>query len=117
MRPAALALVFTACAPAMDYGPPTWHRDVASIFKSHCAQCHNSNGIGPFELDTLQMARAKEGPVLSAVREGRMPPWPASNSCAEYKPNGSLTPIELGTLEAWYEAGAPEGDPKTAAVT
>src|SRR4051812_32337453 len=108
-----LALSFAACAPAPDpqAGPPTWHRDIQPLFATHCVQCHHAQGIGPFELDTLQLARAEESGVRPAVKDRRMPPWPASSSCAEYSPNGALSDDEIGMLEAWYDAAAPEGDP------
>jgi hypothetical protein len=109
------ALAACSAPPPVESGPPTWHRDIKPMLGNRCVQCHHIGGIGPFELDSLAVARAEEGRIRIAVKDRRMPPWPASNSCAEYGPNGSMSDEEIASLEAWYDAAAPEGDPKSAA--
>jgi hypothetical protein len=114
MRALALSALFlTACSPPAA-GPPTWHADIQPLIQEKCGTCHKAGGIGPFELDSLAMVRAEEGRVRPAVTSRRMPPWPASNSCAEYAPNGSMTAAQIALLELWYDSAAPEGDPKSA---
>lgn len=98
---------------------PTYHKDVAPILQGHCQKCHNPEGLAPFSLlsyaEASQMSRAMKDETSAR----RMPPWGAQDS-VECKPrlgwnhDERLTEVEIATLKAWDEAGAPEGDPKDA---
>lgn len=100
-------------------GGPSFHRDVAPILQSRCQKCHNPEGLAPFSLltyaDASQMSRAMKDETSAR----RMPPWGAQDT-DECKPrlgwnhDERLTDVEIATLKAWDEAGAPEGDPKDA---
>jgi hypothetical protein len=55
--------------------------------------------------------------IRAAVRDRRMPPYPADPSCNSYRDHVPLSSVEIATIQAWADAGAPEGDPSTAAPT
>lgn len=99
---------------------PTWHGDVAPIVEARCASCHTDGGIGLFGLDSYEGAKPMAALMVSTVDAGTMPPWAAhdTDSCTPplpWKDDLRLSEAEKATLRAWVEAGAPEGDPATAA--
>ena len=89
----------------------TWHGEVRRILEVNCTVCHLPGGIGPFALDTFEMAAATADAVAWAVASGAMPPWPPAGDCRDLEHQRVLTPLEIATLEAWAADGAPEGDP------
>jgi hypothetical protein len=93
----------------------TWADDIAPIVRDHCVDCHQAGGT-TFPLTTWAEAESFAPLIASAVREGRMPPWAAERSETCEPPHGferdlRLTAGEIATLEAWSDAGAPEGEP------
>lgn len=92
---------------------PTFTRDVALILQQKCQNCHRRHQVGPFPLETYGQARKRASDIATVVSERQMPPWkPAPGVGPKLKHDQSLTREEIATLEAWAEAGAPEGDPK-----
>ncbi len=113
MRLEAAVLAVTLAGCAQSPSGPTWYRDVQPIVQRKCGTCHEEGGIGPFPLKTLADWKAVEPLALAAIREGRMPPFPARTDCAEYAPTQQLPAEYRETIEKWVAAGEPEGDPKT----
>lgn len=104
-----------------DPDAPTWYQDVAPIVMENCTGCHSPAGPG-FDLSSYDRASAMAGAMASAVEERRMPPWGAreDENCtpdAPWKDDRRLEASEIETLRAWADAGAPEGDPESAAPT
>lgn len=110
LEPALLAVVVTGCAQSTA---PTWYRDVQPIVQRKCGTCHDEGGIGPFPLKTLADWKAVEPAALAALRDGRMPPFPARTDCAEYSPTQAMPAEYRETIEKWVASGGAEGDPKT----
>ncbi len=117
-----VSVLFAACSPApeAEVGAPTWHADVAPILVARCAGCHVEGGIAPFALDSQASAAAMADAASAAVQAGTMPPFDAyeTEDCTPtlgWQDDPRLTDEEKDTLAAWAEAGAPEGDPATAA--
>ena len=99
--------------PAGVKGPPTFTKDVAIILQKNCQNCHRKGHIGPFALETYEQARKRAADIAVVAGERTMPPWkPAAGVGPKLKHDQSLTPAEIAVLEAWADAGAPEGDPK-----
>jgi len=98
----------------------TWHQDIAPIVAQKCSGCHVGGGIAPFSLTTYAQAFPFAALLLDAAEDRSMPPFLAE-STEECQPrfgfvdDPRLVDAELALLRAWVEAGAPEGDPKTAA--
>ncbi|QSQ24390.1 hypothetical protein JY651_05355 [Pyxidicoccus parkwayensis] len=121
--PGALLAVATACSgndirTPNDPAPPvTWHKHVAPIVQSKCANCHTEGGIGPFPLETYADVYAHRSEVRAAVQARTMPPWPPSSECNTYQHDRSLSAEQQVLLTRWVDEGATEGDPATAATT
>lgn len=108
-------VVLVACgASPVPAAAPTWHKDVAPMLERSCGGCHQTGGIAPFPLTTLEQV-TKMGPsVRAAVEARRMPPFIANPDCAEYLDDPSLSAEQIATLGAWFDHGAPEGVAGTA---
>lgn len=106
--------------PSTSGDAPTWHQDIAPIVIESCAGCHAEGGIGPFPLTTYEQARSFAPAIASAVERGTMPPFLAQDTedCTPTLP--WLHDLRLGDAQKdliarWADAGAPEGDPASAA--
>ncbi|HXJ41285.1 MAG TPA: cytochrome c [Bryobacteraceae bacterium] len=109
MLPALSLLVMAA--PARS-APPTFSKHVAPIFQNRCQTCHRPGEAGPFSLLTYEQARPWAKAIKGAVQERKMPPWFADPHYGKFSNDSSLTQIEIDTIVAWVDAGAPKGDPK-----
>src|SRR5688572_3395022 len=96
---------------AIDPLAPTYFADVKPILDARCVACHGEGGVAPFSLADYQGADSMAEAALVAVDSGAMPPFPASAECSAYRHDPRLLPEERDALEAWIEAGKPEGDP------
>lgn len=90
---------------------PTWSDDVAPIVAANCLSCHVEGGIGPFALDTYEVAAPMAAAMAASVAARSMPPWPPGTceDCPTIQHDRSLTEQEIGVLRAWSDAGAPAG--------
>ncbi|GDX80555.1 hypothetical protein LBMAG42_23660 [Deltaproteobacteria bacterium] len=122
-----LLLLALACpTPVLDdsaavpEGTPTWNQDIAPLVEERCAGCHAPGEIGPFSLTDFASAAPMASAMSAAVDADRMPPWGAraTDECTPrygWKNDLTFSEEEKALLRAWAEAGAPEGDPETAA--
>jgi peroxiredoxin len=91
---------------------PTYSGAVAAILQKNCLECHRRGQVGPFALETYAQASKRAGDIAAVTGDRRMPPWKAApQETPRFKHNRSLADADIATLEAWAEAGAPEGDP------
>ena len=105
---AAAATIATAKVKA-----PTFYKDVAPILQRRCQGCHRRNQVGPFGLETYEQARKRATDIAGVAGSRMMPPWkPARGVGPKLKHDQSLGADEIAMLEAWADAGAPEGDAK-----
>lgn len=97
--------------PPAAGGPVSFANDVYPIFTANCGPCHTDSALGGHSVGNedlevaLEDAVRIEDAVLSDLETGRMP-----TGCGE-PPGGAgtcITEEEFATIEAWYEAGAPE---------
>jgi hypothetical protein len=99
---------------------PTWHADIAPLVTGHCQGCHREGGIAPFSLESYEQAKMWGRTFEGVVQTGIMPPFLAQTTAEcqprfGYKDDLRLSADERELFERWADAGAPEGDPKTAA--
>lgn len=90
--------------------PPTWIKDIAPMFASHCSECHWKRGSGPFPLLTYKdVFRRRELVRTNVLRKG-MPPCISKSDYGEFNTAPELSDEQLVTLQKWLQAGAPLGD-------
>src|SRR4030095_5005132 len=59
---------------------PTWHDDIAPLFRTHCTGCHEEGGIAPFALDDYASAQPLAASIAVEVAARTTPPWGVDNS-------------------------------------
>jgi len=103
----------TRLALDVPEGGPFYHDHVASILAENCVTCHQAGGIAPFSLETYADAAPLAGTISSVTTSRQMPPFSVDNSgdCHTFQSAQWLEDSEIAMLQAWDEAGAPEGDP------
>lgn len=123
-----LAAVRATTAPACDLDltaakapaepKPTYHNRISRIIQQNCQECHRAGGVGPFAMDTPADLASHKGTIKKVLAKGTMPPWFAAKpGKSEHSPfvNDTTVPEEdKAAVLAWFEAGAPEGDPADA---
>jgi mono/diheme cytochrome c family protein len=72
----ALISLTIAAGRAMAAEPDgaTTFAQIAPILATHCAECHQPNGPGPFSVLTFTEVRPHARQIVEAMRSGRMPP-------------------------------------------
>jgi len=88
----------------------TWSDDIACLIYSHCANCHNSDGVAPFALESYDDVVAYKELILMEVTAGTMPPWPAKSPENHFIGDNSLTDDEINAIDEWIRNGTPTGD-------
>ncbi|HEX4949094.1 MAG TPA: tetratricopeptide repeat protein [Blastocatellia bacterium] len=110
-----LCLLFALNTYAQPRSAPTFAQDVAPILYEYCAACHHPGGSAPFSLLTYEDAK-KRGKLLTTVTQSRyMPPWlpePPEPGHGEFAEARRLSAAQIKLLQAWVDAGMPEGDAK-----
>jgi mono/diheme cytochrome c family protein len=93
---------------------PTFYRNILPILQRNCQSCHRPGEIGPMPLLSYQEVRPWAKSIKTNVLNRKMPPWFADPKFGHYQNDRRLKQAELNQIVAWVDAGAPEGDPKTA---
>jgi hypothetical protein len=97
----------------------TWHQHIAPLVAERCAGCHTDGGLG-FDLTDPAVAVPLASAIAQATGDRLMPPWHATPiaDCAPTRPwahDWRLTDPQIALFAEWAAAGAPLGDPDTAA--
>ncbi len=98
-----------AAAPSSD--AVTFTKDVAPILFDHCAICHRPEQSGPFSLLSYRDAKKHAKEIAEVTHRRYMPPWLAEPGYGEFANDRRLSTEQIETLQRWYAAGAPEGNP------
>ena len=109
---------FPPSAPGPGPGPEpseTYYKDIKPVVDMKCSGCHQAGGIGPFPLTTYEEVSSQKDLALWSMESRSMPPWPPAQDCADFQHNRSLSEEEIALFGRWVKAGAPAGDPATAA--
>lgn len=94
----------------MAEAPPDYARDIAPILQENCVECHRQGGIGPFAMDSYQMARGWSYMMREVLMTRRMPPAQVDPSIGHFSNARYLSDADLQTLVHWIDLGAPRGD-------
>jgi hypothetical protein len=108
-------LAFPTCTDVGDDllvgATPAWD-DVRPVLERHCVACHQDGGVAPFSMRDLDEVVRWAPAMRTAVVARTMPP-PGPTSCGEcnrFTNARWLEPLEIATIRAWADAGAPLGD-------
>lgn len=108
-----LGLAFAGSLFGQEAIEPTWAEDIACIVYSHCTNCHNSNGVAPFALETYDdMVLYKDAILHEVVVEKLMPPWQAADPHGKFVGDYSLSDGQILAIKNWYDNGMEFGDPE-----
>lgn len=121
-RPEIVATTAPGCAlepsqPIAGSENITWHNRISRIVQQNCAECHRSEGVGPFPLFSRDEVVAHAAMIRQVVDNGSMPPWFAAKNGAAHSTWGndrSLSDADRQDLLTWLASDRPEGDPKDA---
>ena len=115
----ALALCFVACVllttgfvEGSEKAPVTYSKDVAVILNKNCVTCHRTGEVAPMSLRTYKEVRPWAKAIREQVVKRVMPPWFADPKHGEFSNDCRLSESDIGTIKAWVETGALEGDRK-----
>ncbi len=86
----------------------TW-KDVQPILERRCVQCHQKGEVAPMAFTLYSETRPFAKAIRQAVARQSMPPWHAAPGAHSFRNDRSLSATEVATLNAWVEAGAPQG--------
>src|SRR3979490_2051207 len=118
LHPAILCIIPVAIALGADTNTAarpaeiTFSKDVAPILQPSCQNCHRPGSIAPMSLLTYKDARPWARSIKEKVVRRQMPPWHIDRTMGinKFKDDPSLTDIEIETIAAWVDQGAPEGN-------
>jgi mono/diheme cytochrome c family protein len=93
---------------------PTFYQDLAPLFAQNCATCHQTGGIGPFNILDAATAKARASDILDYSAAALMPPWKAGGQSPKMQDERKLNDSQKQLIANWVAAGAPLGDEKSA---
>ena len=95
----------------------TFTKDVAPILQRSCQSCHRPGSVAPMSLITYEevrpWARAMKHRISLGSSPNVMPPWYVEKNIGiqRFKNDMSLSDVEIATITAWADSGAPRGNP------
>ena len=89
----------------------TFTKDIVPIFQRSCQVCHRSGEMAPMSLVTYQEVRPWARAIKRRVVAREMPPWHIDKTIGiqAFKDDPSLSDVEIATVAAWVDSGAPRG--------
>ena len=116
LKPSFAISVFLAAGVTAAAAPKsvTFHKDVLPILQKRCQECHRPGEAAPMSFLTYKATRPWAKAMKNAVLSRKMPPWFADPNHRTFANVRGLSSSEIGTLVAWADSNAPEGNPKHA---
>lgn len=93
-------------------GGVTYTRDIAPIMMTMCASCHRPGQSAPFSLLTYRDVSKRAKQIVEVTQSRFMPPWKPEPDFGHFRDAQRLSEHELTLIQAWYEAGTPQGVPE-----
>ncbi|MGI9487272.1 MAG: redoxin domain-containing protein, partial [Geminicoccaceae bacterium] len=87
----------------------TYHRDIAPVLAANCVECHQTNGIAPFPLETYEQSNRWADMLAYVTAERLMPPWRPNPDHGRFRDERYLSERQVALFAAWAENDAPEG--------
>ena len=85
---------------------PDYATQVAPILKKRCFQCHVSDGIAPFAMDSYEAVRGWSSMIKEALLTRRMPPMQVDPRIKHFANASYIKPSEMRILIQWIDEGA-----------
>ncbi len=104
-------LVFADRGKEAEFAKISYVNDVVPILQAKCVDCHQPNGIAPWQMTNYQVVKGFAPMIREAIRRDRMPPFDADNHYRAFAKNENLSEAEIKTLIHWIDAGAPSDIP------
>lgn len=106
-----IATAFSATAVAAE-DTPTFAKDVAPILFDNCVVCHREGEVAPMALTSYAAVRPWARAIKDKVVSREMPPWHADPAGSlEFRNDRRLSQVQIDTISAWADGGAPQGNP------
>ena len=111
-RTEAVGCLITLPRESRFSGEPTvtYCDQVSRVLQEHCVECHRQGEIGPFALTEYEEVVGWADMMLEVIRQGRMPPWHASDEHSELANARHMPQADKTLLRRWVEQGMPYGD-------
>jgi hypothetical protein len=106
----AAAIDFPDRARRAEFSKISYVDEVAPVLLSKCVDCHQSGGIGPFQMTSYEVIKGFAPMIRESIRVDRMPPYDVDRHVNLFQNDENLTEAETKTLVHWIEAGAPRGE-------
>jgi len=103
-----LVAVIIVSQPSPDV--PTWKQGIQEIILSNCMPCHDSDGAGPFHLNTYEDVAGRASFIVELTSTGLMPPWTPDGFGLPLRHIRSISTKDIDTIKKWIEAGKPLGE-------
>jgi len=100
--------------------PVSYATQVVPILQAKCVSCHSPGNIGPWSMSSHKKVKGMSAMIQETILAKQMPPWHADPVHGTFSNDRSLTAEETGTLLAWIDQGAKQGeglDPLTNSIT
>lgn len=98
----------------------TYHNRISRILQQNCIQCHRTDGVGPFALDSYAEVVAHAPMIRDVVARRTMPPWfaakPEGSHATIWANDRSLSDADRNDLTAWIKGDRTEGNSSDAPV-
>ena len=89
-----------------------YYKDIAVIVKTHCAPCHNQEGLAPFSLLSYEDVASRSNFIGYVTKTRYMPPFKADIAFQHYKNENTLSADEIQLIQTWINTGSAKGQKK-----
>ena len=105
-------LTFADRGKEAEFAKISYTKDVVPILMNKCVDCHQPNGIAPWQMSNYQLVKTFSPMMREAIRTDRMPPFDADSHYRPFEHDENLSAAETKTLIHWIEAGSPSDIPE-----
>ncbi len=104
-RTEAVGCIIGRAKPINPHSEVSYGNQIAKILNRHCVECHREGEIAPFALTEYDEVAGWADMIAEVVRDGRMPPWHATDQHAEFANDRRLSEQEREMIFAWADSG------------
>ncbi|MEQ1781452.1 MAG: hypothetical protein ABMA14_08835 [Hyphomonadaceae bacterium] len=105
-------LTFADRGKEAEFKKISYTKDIVPILMDKCVDCHQPNGIAPWQMSNYQLVKTFSPMMREAIRTDRMPPFDADSHYRPFEHDENLSAEQTKTLIHWIEAGSPSDIPE-----